>query len=428
MQTFLKLLAILFILVPRCTAIKEQEELQEASTKVLIAPVENQLKQCGEMEEKIKLLELQINETNKANQQLDEYKNQTEKQAAEIKAFSNKDELIANLKADPEIEDKLKLLEYFQLQIAKKELKLRNLQLTISSYENNTNNQSNPKNRTPQIVCPNYMVKAYNEAPKLKDRLKRLENKQKSCQMDLESERNGSIQKDVTIDNMKKEAEANRKLLENQWNETNYMNARIKEMEIVAENNKNLLDQCQENKRNMQKTEEEKKSVEEKLNECQLNNTNLVKLKDESFKEYQSNQQIILESCQDDLESQRNESTYKNVTIKELNKLAEFNHNLWTQCQKNREEIQTELDSYKTRDSKNNNLVESCKKQLESQKLETTSKNANINELNKGLDECKKNKEELNNQLITKEKCAKQCSGNNFFTKTWCKVKCKLNC
>ncbi|XP_051858913.1 uncharacterized protein LOC117564991 isoform X3 [Drosophila albomicans] len=425
MQTLLKLLAVLFILVPRCTAIKEQEELQEASTKVLIAPVENQLKQCGEMEEKIKLLELQINETNKANQQLDEYKNQIEKQGAELKAFSIKDELIANQRA--EIEDKLKLLEDFQLQIAKKELEIKNLQLTISSYENNTNNQSNPKNRTPQIVCPNPMVKAYNEAPQLKDRLKRLEDKQKSCQMDLESERTGSIEKDVTIDNMKKEAEANHNLLESQRNETNYMNDRIKEMEIVAENNKNLLDQCQENKRNMQKTEEEKKSVEEKLNECQLNNTNLVKLKDESFKEYQSNQQIILESCQDDLESQRNESTYKNVTIKELNKVAEFNHNLWTQCQKNREEIQTELDSYKTKDANNINLVESCKKQLESQKLETSSKNATINKLNKGLDECKKNKEELNNRLSIIEKCHKQCNGG-FFKNAWCKAKCKWNC
>ncbi|XP_034100641.1 uncharacterized protein LOC117565573 isoform X1 [Drosophila albomicans] len=176
---------------------------------------------------------------------------------------------------------------------------------------------------------------------------------------------------------------------------------------------------------NLQKTEEEKKSVEEKLNECQLNNTNLVKLKDESFKEYQSNQQIILESCQNDLESQRNESSYKNVTIKELKEVSEFNCNLWTQCQNNSEEVETELDSYKTKYANINNLVDTCNEELESQRIETTYKNATINELNNALDEYKKNNADLNNRLSTIKQCAEQCNGNNFFKKTWCKAKCK---
>ncbi|XP_060657645.1 uncharacterized protein LOC132792339 isoform X2 [Drosophila nasuta] len=320
MQTFLKLLAVLFILVPKYTAssslpkeilnytelledqirnVNLDEELN--STKAYIAPVENQLRQCGEMEEKIMLLELQINETNKANQQLDEYKNQIEKQGAEIKSISIKDELIASQKAEiedklillemqinktnkaneqiedyknqiqkkereienlsnnngivasqrAEIEDKTKLLEDYQLQIAKKELEIKNLQSNL---------------KKPKIICPHDMVKSYEENKMLKsevqnlnDKIQQLENEQneenkmlksevqnlndkiqqlknekneceltiknldqlndelgdqeESCQMDLESERFDSNEKDVTIDDMKKEAEANRKLL-----------------------------------------------------------------------------------------------------------------------------------------------------------------------------------------------------------------------
>ncbi|XP_062134876.1 uncharacterized protein LOC133844730 isoform X2 [Drosophila sulfurigaster albostrigata] len=78
----------------------------------------------------------------------------------------------------------------------------------------------------------NKMLKS--EVQNLNDKIQQLENEQNeceltikklddlndhigvqevSCQMDLESERFDSIEKDVTIDDMNKEAEANRKLL-----------------------------------------------------------------------------------------------------------------------------------------------------------------------------------------------------------------------
>ncbi|XP_060661264.1 protein scabrous-like isoform X2 [Drosophila nasuta] len=251
----------------------------------------------------------------------------------------------------------------------------------------------NPRATTPQprITCPSYNNKSQQEITQLKSEANKQTNEIKELKIKLnKSLSNNKNLANSTDENFKKYQNAQISLESCQRNLESLKNESIKNILTVqnlilkAENNQKLLDQCQKNNTDIQKVEQERKSIQEQLNICQndlkiqkadcsnkdstirewrkkaddnqrieeernsiISELETCQLKfsnfAEDFKKYEKEQQSLLEKCHKDLKEYIDDCSMKDSTIRDWRKKAEDNQ----KAEEERNSLQVELNHYK---------------------------------------------------------------------------------